>query len=138
MSLPLWIETRGTRQFVALTGRGAAPVLLVHGGPGASLLPFARALARDTRLEDDFALAFWEQRGTGRPRGALTEADLSLSGIVADAVAVAERLAEQVGRPPLVVGHSWGTVVGVLLARDRPDVVSTLTMEHSDRLATAA
>ncbi len=124
MSEPVWIEVGGVRQFVALRGRGAVPVLLIHGGPGASLLPFARQIARATGLEADFALAYWEQRGTGRSRGTLGEGDLSLDAIVSDAAVVAERLAERFGRAPLVVGHSWGTVVGVLLARDRPDLVA--------------
>ena len=120
----LWVEAGGTRQFVGLAGRGAVPVLMVHGGPGQALLPFARTLRRDTRLEDDFTLAYWEQRGTGKSRGTLAEGDLSLDAIVADAAVVADRLAERFGRAPLVVGHSWGTVVGALLARDRPDLVA--------------
>lgn len=124
MSEPIWIEAGGIRQFVALRGRGTTPILLIHGGPGASLLPFARQIARKTDLEADFALAYWEQRGTGRSRGRLRESDLSLEAVASDAVTVAERLMEQFDRAPLVVGHSWGTVVGVLLARDRPDLVA--------------
>ena len=124
MSEHTWIEAGGVRQFLALRGRGAVPVLLIHGGPGASLLPFARQIARTTHLEADFALAYWEQRGTGRSRGTLNESDLSLDAVVSDAVAVAEHLAGRFGRAPLVVGHSWGTVVGALLARDRPDLVA--------------
>lgn len=118
----VWIETGGTRQFVALRGRGSVPVLLIHGGPGASLLPFARAFAP---LEAHATLAFWEQRGTGRSRGLLAEQDLSLGAIAADAVAVAAWLAARFGRAPVVVGHSWGTVIGVGLARDRPDLVAS-------------
>ena len=120
----VWVEAGGVRQSVVLRGRGPVPVLLVHGGPGASLLPFARGLARETRLEDAFTLAYWEQRGTGRSRGRLTAADLSLKAIVADAEAVAGWLAARFGRAPLVVGHSWGTVVGVLLAARRPGLVA--------------
>ena len=123
-SEPVWIEAGGARQFVALRGRGGVPVLLVHGGPGSSLLPYARQIARTTRLEQDVALAYWEQRGTGRSRGTLREADLSLDRVVADAAAVAEHLAGRFGRPPVLVGHSWGTVVGVLLAASRPDLVA--------------
>ncbi|WP_420454147.1 alpha/beta fold hydrolase [Rubrivirga sp.] len=124
MNEAIWIETNGARQFVSLRGRGAMPVLLIHGGPGASLLPSARQIARGTQLEADFALAYWEQRGTGRSRGELNESDLSLDTVLSDAVAVAEHLAERFGRAPLIVGHSWGTVVGVLLARDRPDLAA--------------
>ena len=120
----VWVDAGGVRQSVVLRGGGPVPVLLVHGGPGASLLPFARQIARETALEGPFTLAYWEQRGTGRSRGRLAEADLSLAAIVADAVAVATWLADRFGRPPVVVGHSWGTVVGVLLAQARPDLVA--------------
>jgi pimeloyl-ACP methyl ester carboxylesterase len=65
-----------------------------------------------------------EQRGTGRSRGTLRESDLSLDAVASDAVIVAEHLAKRFGRAPLVVGHSWGTVIGVLLARDRPDLAA--------------
>lgn len=124
MSASIWIESGGTRQFISLRGRGTTPVLLIHGGPGSSLLPFARQIARETDLEDDFSLAYWEQRGTGRSRATLRESDLSLDAVVSDAVIAAEYLAERFGRAPLVVGHSWGTIVGVLLARDRPDLAA--------------
>ena len=125
-STPLWVMSGGVRQFVALRGRGRVPVLVVHGGPGASLLPFAREIAGTTRLEDDFALAYWEQRGTGRSRGRLREHDLTLDGIVADCVAVAEALRDRFGRPPVLVGHSWGSAVGLLAAVRRPDLFAAV------------
>lgn len=144
MSEPVWIESGGTRQFVALRGQGRVPVLLIHGGPGASLLPFARHIARETNLESDLTLAYWEQRGTGRSRGTLDESDLSLAAIVTDAVAVAEHLAERFGRAPLIFGWSWGTVIGVLLARDRPDLAAAyigasqvVNVEHQEDASTA-
>lgn len=121
-SRALWVTSGGAKQFVALRGRGRVPLLLVHGGPGASLLPFAREIARTTCLEDDFALAYWEQRGTGRSRGHLRERDLTLDRIVADCVAVAEALRDRFGRPSVLVGHSWGSAVGILAAVRRPDL----------------
>ena len=120
----VWVERGGVRSAVVLRGRGPVPVLLVHGGPGQSLLPFARAIGRTTRLEDAFALAYWEQRGTGLSRGRLDESDLSLDAIVRDAETVAQRLAERFGRAPVVVGHSWGTIIGAHLAARRPDLVA--------------
>ena len=120
----VWLTAGGVRQSVVLRGHGPTPLLMVHGGPGASLLPFARQIARATQLEDAFTLAYWEQRGTGRSRGRLVEADLTLERIVSDAAVVAAWLAARFGRPPVVVGHSWGTVVGVRLAAARPDLVA--------------
>ena len=121
-SEPLWITAGGARQFAALRDRGPVPVLLVHGGPGASLLPFAREIARTTGFEDDFSLAYWEQRGTGRSSGRLHERDLTLDQSVADCVAVAEVLRDRFGRLPVLVGHSWGSAVGTLAAVRRPDL----------------
>ncbi|MGB3543638.1 alpha/beta fold hydrolase, partial [Rubrivirga sp.] len=130
--------------FVALRGRGPVPVLVIHGGPGSSLLPFARTIARRTDLELDHTLAYWEQRGTGRSRGALREDDLSLAAILEDAIEVAARLTDRFKRPPVVVGHSWGTVIGVMLAQRRPDLVASyvgvgqvVNVREQERLSTA-
>ncbi|MEZ5769689.1 MAG: hypothetical protein R3D80_20095 [Paracoccaceae bacterium] len=61
-----WIELGGVRQYVLIRGRDrTAPLLVnVHGGPGMS----ERALYRyhNAALEDNFTVAYWDQRGAGK------------------------------------------------------------------------
>ncbi|WP_375741881.1 alpha/beta hydrolase [Corallococcus interemptor] len=71
-------------------------------------------------------MAHWDQRGAGRTY-ALNPPDtvrptMTVDRMVADAEEVAAYLRKTYGRKRIVlVGHSWGTVLGVKLARLHPD-----------------
>jgi proline iminopeptidase len=88
----------------------APPVLLLHGGPGAShdyLLPQMLELARDRRL------VMYDQRGGGRSRHEDDRATIGWRDQVADVEAVALEL----GVAPLdLVGYSWGGLLAMLYA----------------------
>lgn len=120
------IDLGGVSQFVAFRGLGAGkPVMLVlHGGPGdpavAQFDQFCPVLA------DDFVVVHWDQRGSGRSYGrSIDPATMTLPQIEADAVEICEWLQERFGVDRVViVGHSWGTYLGLRLAHARPDLVS--------------
>lgn len=88
----------------------APPLLLLHGGPGAShdyLLPQLLELARDHRL------ITYDQRGGGRSRADDDRATIGWRDQVADV----ERVALELGVTPLtVVGYSWGGLLAMLYA----------------------
>jgi pimeloyl-ACP methyl ester carboxylesterase len=115
------IELNGTRQWVSVRGDPAAPTLLfLHGGPGgAEYGPRRHYLGA---LESQWRVVDWDQRGAGRSyRGDETSASLSLDILVADGLALVERLrSESGGRPIVLAGHSFGTVLGVLMASRAP------------------
>ena len=117
----------GQRQWITLRGRSAdAPVLLfLAGGPGISELGWVRTF--DAALENDFVVVNWEQRGAGksyRIRGDTTRA-LAPDAFVADTITLTERLRAYLGQPRvLLVGHSWGSLVGALAVARRPDLFS--------------
>ena len=103
--------------------RGAdvdAPVLLfLEGGPGGTAVGAMRFGGE--LLEQDFVVATWDQRGTGR--SADVRDALTLDRLVADAVEVTEYLTTRFGESGVyLVGNSWGTTLGVLVARQRPDL----------------
>lgn len=93
-------------------GRPPFSVVVVHGGPGApgSLAPLARALA--------------DIRGVLEPR----QSARTVRGLV-------EELSDQVDRganPPVVlVGHSWGAWLALLLAARYPEKVRRLILVGS-------
>jgi pimeloyl-ACP methyl ester carboxylesterase len=93
---------------------GAAPyrVAVVHGGPGAP--GSTAALARELSVE----------RGVLEP---FQSAD-SVDGQVAELA----RTLETSGSPPVVlIGHSWGAWLGVLVAASCPDLVRALVLVGS-------
>jgi proline iminopeptidase len=88
----------------------APPVLLLHGGPGAShdyLLPQMLELAREHRL------ITYDQRGGGRSRYDHDRAPIGWQEQVADL----GRVVTELGVDPLtLVGYSWGGLLAMLYA----------------------
>jgi pimeloyl-ACP methyl ester carboxylesterase len=114
------IELNGVPQWVSLRGNPDAPILLfLHGGPGGAEFGPRRHYLR--ALEDRWRVVDWEQRGSGRSyRGTENSETLSLEILVGDGLALVDRLLEEGGSPPVLVGHSFGTVLGVLMAARAP------------------
>lgn len=114
--------------YLLLRGRDIrAPVLLwLHGGPGAAERPLFRLY--NGELEKRFVVAYLDQRGAGRSFDA--DADprrLTVAQHLADLDLVVERLRRLTGRERIVlVGHSWGSALGLLYARRHPAKVAAL------------
>ena len=90
----------------------APPVLLLHGGPGAShdyLLPQMLELAEEHRL------VLYDQRGGGRSRHDDDREPVIWQGQVADVALVA---AERAVSPLDVDGYSWGALLALLYASE--------------------
>lgn len=121
-------ELGGARQVVNVRGADREnPILLfVHGGPGATELPYAWSFQRP--WEDFFTVVQWDQRGAGRSY-ALNDPQaiaptLNLDRYVDDTIELIEQLRRRYNKRKIIlVGHSWGSFVGLDVARRRPDLL---------------
>jgi len=114
----------GVSQAILLRGHDVRrPLLLyLHGGPGGaqmSLAPFYSA-----ELERHFVVVHWDQRGAGASCAGVDPATLSLERIVDDTLELAEQLRARFQQPLVLLGHSWGSLVGVRAIQRRPDLFS--------------
>jgi pimeloyl-ACP methyl ester carboxylesterase len=128
------IDVRGDLQWIFLRGedRGAPVLLVVHGGPGSAQLPITRQFDRD--LVRHFVVVHWDQPGAGKSLGwDLRPGPLVLDRYVEDAITVAEYLRASLGHDRLVLlGHSWGTVVGTRAVALRPDLFAAWVSVGTD------
>jgi pimeloyl-ACP methyl ester carboxylesterase len=99
-------------------------ILFLHGGPGTSQLTANRRNTRD--LEKSFIVVNWDQRGAGKSYGALRDAaKMNIDQFVEDTRELTLYLLKKFGKERIVlVGHSWGSVVGALAVAKYPELYS--------------
>ena len=118
------VSLGGADQWLILRGESVDnPVLLfLSGGPGAS--EAARVLRFNQELEKHFVVAIWEQRGCGKSYPSHYPAsDLTIEQYTADIIELSEYLRQRFDEQKIyLVGHSWGTIIGVHAAQARPDL----------------
>tara|TARA_B100000674_G_scaffold104243_1_gene76299 strand:+ start:7008 stop:8039 length:1032 start_codon:yes stop_codon:yes gene_type:complete len=111
-----WVRTQGVDMPVHVHGNltNSIILLIVHGGPGGSGLDYRNG-KYTVPLENNYAVAYWDQRGQGMSHGKYTDADLTLDNMVSDLDAVVRVLGNRYKNTRIVVlGHSWG---GTLTAK---------------------
>lgn len=118
------VDAGGRQLSVLIRGADSAnPVLLyLAGGPGGTELG---AMHRHGQaLEQHFVVATLDQRGTGSSYDQLEPTDgYTVEAAVQDVVAVTRYLADRFGEHRIyLVGQSWGSILGVLTARDHPQL----------------
>lgn len=122
-----FVRIGGIRQWVQIRGTDRRnPVLLVvHGGPGVSLMAYT-PLFRG--WERDFTVVQWDQRGDGKTFGGNprpSRDDMRISHIAQDGIALTEYLRRRLHQDKVVLlGHSWGGAVALTMVHDRPDLFS--------------
>ena len=101
------------------------PILLfVHGGPGTSQLTLIRNNTRP--IEKYFTVVNWDQRGAGKSYQAIRDKSrMTIDQFVSDLNELAEYLAKRFGKTKIIlVGHSWGSAIGILAVSKRPELYS--------------
>ena len=120
------IPINGTQQWISVRGKDRRnPILLVlHGGPGSPEMPDDWTF--QTPWEDFFTVVEWDQRGAGKTYSLtdpkLIEPTMTLPQMVSDTEQVIEYLRNTYGKRKIILlGHSWGSVLGVTVAQRHPD-----------------
>jgi pimeloyl-ACP methyl ester carboxylesterase len=123
------VELGGLKQWITLRGADKAnPVLIyVHGGPGAAEM--GRSWPYQRGWEDFFTVVQWDQRGTGKTLRhggvAANQAQLTRQRMADDLVELMAWVRQRVGQQRVVLlGHSWGNVIGMDAALRKPEWVS--------------
>jgi pimeloyl-ACP methyl ester carboxylesterase len=119
------LKLGGVEQSVLIRGRSVAnPVLLfLHGGPGTSELGMLR-VHNIPALEAHFTVVVWDQRGAGKSYAALKpESGMNVEQLIADTHELTLLLCARFQQPKLyLVGHSWGSALGVLTVARHPEL----------------
>lgn len=121
-----YIKINGIEQYLLHhTISAKLPVLLfLHGGPGMAESTFAYAFQKE--LSSFFNIVHWDQRGAGKT---LTKAKRnsnypSCEELIDDLFEIVKYLKKKYNKEKIVIlGHSWGSVLGTLFVRRYPQEV---------------
>ena len=118
------VELGGLEQWITIRGADVTKPLLLwlHGGPGSPQMPLAHHL--DRRLEQEFVVVHWDQRGAGKSNhSGFDEATMRFERFFDDALELIAYLQGRLGHERLVLlGHSWGTQIGIELVAAHPEL----------------
>ncbi|MCL4871565.1 MAG: alpha/beta hydrolase [Anaerolineae bacterium] len=113
-----WLNVRGQDQTNPF-------ILFIHGGPAAPLIPGIWQFQRP--IEEYFTIVNWDQRGAGKSYSEVDPNSINDSihiwHYVEDAIEVTEHIRHRYHQSKVILmGHSWGTIVGMNAALKRPDL----------------
>lgn len=120
------VRIGGIDQWVSIRGVDRKnPVLLyIHGGPGYVSIPMSWWFTRG--LEEYFTVVQWDQRATGKTYlladPAKVAPTLTSDRMIADTEEMAAWARNEFGKDKIfVLGHSWGSFLGLQLAQRHPE-----------------
>jgi proline iminopeptidase len=141
------VRIGGIDQWIQVRGQDVNnPILLfIHGGPGIAFIPLAGSFQGP--WEQYFTVVQWDQRGAGKTYASndreVQRRSMTIPQMQQDTLEVANYLRARFKRTRIfVVGHSWGSVLGLWLAQEHPEVMyayvgtgQVINMEQNDQVA---
>jgi len=142
ISEKVFVSIDGMRQGMFIQSKDPAhPVLLfLHGG----MPEYFLTERYPTGLENDFTVAWWEQRGAGLSyRPGIPPETMTLEQFIADTLSVTSYLRDRFGQEKIyLMAHSGGTFIGLQAAAQAPEpyhayigVAQAVSQLKSERLA---
>jgi pimeloyl-ACP methyl ester carboxylesterase len=111
----------GVPQWILIRGNNVGnPILLkLHGGPGQAEMA---TVGFNGLLEKDFVVVEWDQRGSGKSAKSIEpRSAMNIGQFAEDTRELTELLLKRFGQRNLIlVGHSWGSVVGLKTVQKYP------------------
>jgi pimeloyl-ACP methyl ester carboxylesterase len=127
------LNINGSRQRIRLCAArpGLPPLLVVQGGPALPLLHEVARFQRLLDLENDFLVAYWEQRGCGNAP-AHDARSVSLAQQVDDLRSVLRWLHGETRQRALILGISIGGTIALQAVEHEPDRVRAVVAVSPD------
>lgn len=115
----------GVPQFISIRAeKENSPLLLyLHGGPGDAALPLV--MKYNKMLEQQFTVVVWEQRGAGKSYYKFDDT-ITIDMFLNDIHTLVDYLLSRFHQNSLyLLGHSWGSILGLRFVKEYPELVRT-------------
>lgn len=109
-----FLSNKGADMPVWVRGKDSANIFIIHlhGGPGGSSITEAQDRVF-VSLEANYAMVYWDQRGSGASQGNAKPETMNMAQFVEDLNKLVAVLKTKYTNPSLfLMGHSWGGALG--------------------------
>ncbi len=102
--MPVWVKgNKASNTFI----------ILLHGGPEGGSSQYYTVFPSHQKIEEHFAIVYWDQRMCGMSQGNPSMDDATLEQFTEDLDKLVSVINEKYDRPQLfLMGHSWGGALG--------------------------
>ena len=120
----VYVQLGDIDQFINIRGTSSEnPVVIwLHGGPAAPDTFMTTTFQQE--LESDYTFIRWDQRGCGRTYYKNKTAPISWELLFSDLNELVDYASMRFGQPIVIVGHSWGSVLGSTYAAVYPEKIA--------------
>lgn len=103
-TMPVWVKgNRNANKFI----------IMLHGGPEGGSSQYYTIFPSHKKIEEKFAIVYWDQRMCGMSQGNPSMADATLEQFTADLDKLVTLINYKYNNPKLyLMGHSWGGALG--------------------------
>lgn len=120
-----YVKVNGIEQyFLHYPADADTVVVFVHGGPGYAIAYYAYKFRPQNQ---EFTVVFYDQRGAGKTqlRNSSKAEEVTLENLIQDLDESVDYLKEKYpGKKIIILGHSWGSVLGMEYVKHHQDKVS--------------
>ena len=130
------LNINDSNQWVLVRGKNNDAPLLIHvqAGPGLPMISEANEMERHLHLENDFLVAYWDQRGCGKSfsKDILPET-INLDQMADDLIACTKYLLKKYNKSKaVIVGYSIGATISLMAAAKDSSIFSTIFAAGTD------
>jgi len=130
------VTINNSGQWLLVRGKNASAPLIIHiqAGPGLPIIPEANKMQKLLRLEDDYIVAYWDQRACGKSyHKNIDPATINFSQLADDIIACTKYLLEKYKKEKaIIVGYSIGATIGLMAASKESTLFSHLFLVGVD------
>ena len=130
------IPVNNSGQWILVRGKdNNSPLILqVQAGPGLPMIPEANTMQRLLKWENNFLVAYWDQRGCGKSFNKHESADnLNFNQLAEDIISCAKFLSKEFNKDKVIlVGYSMGATVCLFAAQKEPHLFSEIFAVGAD------
>jgi pimeloyl-ACP methyl ester carboxylesterase len=130
------VKINGTEQWVMVRGQKADAPLIIHvqAGPGLPMIPEAKTMEKMLHLEQDYLIAYWDQRGSGKSFNKnIDPKTVNFQQMAYDIISCTKYLLKQHNQQKaILIGYSIGASTALMAAIEASQLFSHLFLVGID------